>query len=85
MNIPGHRVAEAIFQALAPWSEQPLTEASRFGEDISLDSVQLMELLMSLEDHFDVTIPMNAVGDVETVGDLCMLVTRLLMAQGSGA
>ena len=85
MSASGQQVAEVICQALAPWSEQPLTQASRFGEDISLDSVQLMELLMSLEDHFDITIPMNAVGDVETVGDLCAVVARLLAAQGRDA
>ncbi len=78
------QVAQVILQALAPWSAQPVTETSRFGEDIALDSVQLMELLMALEDHFDITIPMNAVGDVATVGDLCDLLTRILAARDRG-
>ena len=82
MMVLEKQVVQVILQALAPWSAQPLTEASRFGEDIVLDSVQLMELLMTLEDHFDITIPMNAVGDVVTVGDLCDLLARILTARG---
>jgi acyl carrier protein len=31
-----------------------------------------MELLLKIEDHFDVSIPLNVLPDVRTVRDLCL-------------
>jgi acyl carrier protein len=33
-----------------------------------------MDLLMSLEDRFDISIPLNSLPEVETVGDLVALI-----------
>lgn len=38
---------------------------------LGLDSFKLLELLMDIEDEFDVSIPMNVLVDVHTVKDLC--------------
>ena len=44
-------------------------EAS-FKEDLKVDSLDLFEMVMSLEDEFDVEIPTEELGKMETVGDV---------------
>ena len=38
--------------------------------DIGLSSLQVMELIERLEDHFDISIPLNILPDITTIGDL---------------
>lgn len=52
----------------------PITAEMHISRDLGLDSLAAMDLLMSLEDEFDISIPLNALPDVETVGDLAALV-----------
>ena len=61
-----------------------LTESSSvIGDDtdivneLGLDSLKLMDLLMDIEDEFDVSIPMNALIDTHTVKDLCNKIYEL--------
>ena len=39
-------------------------------EDTGLDSVSVMDFVMELEDEFDITIPLDRIAEVRTVGDL---------------
>jgi acyl carrier protein len=41
-----------------------------------MDSLQVMDLMMELEDKFDVSIPLNLVAEIRTVGDLAEAVRR---------
>jgi acyl carrier protein len=45
--------------------------------DLNLDSLQVMNLLLQIEDHFDISIPVNILSDVRTVKDLAMQIERL--------
>jgi len=47
-----------------------LTGESRLGEDLCVDSLTAVELLMVLEDEFDISLPENEVGDLKTFADL---------------
>lgn len=50
-------------------SEDAVTEKSSFAEDLEADSLDLVELVMTLEDELDVSIEEDALSDVRTVGD----------------
>ena len=39
-------------------------------DDTGLDSVSVMDFVMELEDEFDITIPLDQIAEVRTVGDL---------------
>jgi acyl carrier protein len=54
-----------------------LTPETELVADLGLDSVQVMELLLELEDEFDVSIPLNVLPDVRTVNDLCGQIRRV--------
>lgn len=46
-------------------------------QDLGLDSLAVMNFVMALEDRFDVSIPMDRIVDVETVGDLASVIETL--------
>lgn len=45
--------------------------------DLGLDSLAIMNFMMVLEDRFDVSIPMDMIVDVETVGELARVIETL--------
>ena len=46
--------------------------------DLALDSLQVMNLLLEIEDKFDVSIPVNILPDVKTVRDLALQIENLV-------
>jgi acyl carrier protein len=51
-----------------------VVESARFNEDLDADSLDLVELVMGLEERFDVTIPEEDLEGVATVGQAVDLV-----------
>ena len=49
-----------------------------FAEDLDADSLDLVELVMALEEAFDVTVEENEIEGVETVGQAFALITSKL-------
>lgn len=45
-----------------------ITEETRFKEELDVDSLDLFELVMALEEEFDVQIPSEEVENLTTVG-----------------
>ena len=55
-----------------------ITEDKSFKDDFSADSLDLVELVMAIEDEFDIEISDEDFADVKTVGDaLTFLETRI--------
>ena len=52
-------------------------------EDTGLDSVSVMDFVMELEDAFDITIPLDRIAEVRTVGDLVKAVQ--ILSHGNAA
>jgi acyl carrier protein len=53
-----------------------VVEGARFAEDLDADSLDLVELVMGLEERFEVSIPEEDLEGVATVGDAVDLVVR---------
>jgi acyl carrier protein len=51
-----------------------VTEAARFKEDLDADSLDLVELVMGLEERFDIEVPEDDLDGVTTVGQAVDLV-----------
>lgn len=49
--------------------------------DLNVDSVAAMDLIMEIEDKFEIDIPINLVSDMTTVADLVAVVDRQLKAR----
>jgi len=54
--------------------EASVTEEARFKEDLDADSLDLVELVMGLEERFDITVPEEDLDGVATVGQAVDLV-----------
>jgi len=54
-------------------------------EDTGLDSVSIMDFVMEIEDEFDITIPLDRIAEMRTVGDLADVVRTLSQVSGAAA
>ncbi|PHS36956.1 MAG: acyl carrier protein [Robiginitomaculum sp.] len=45
--------------------------------DLEVDSTAVFDLIMGLEDFYDISIPMEMVSDIKTVGELVVAVQQL--------
>ncbi len=55
-----------------------ITMEARFEEDLEVDSLGVVELLMALEDNFDVKIPDDEAERITTVGQAVDVVSEKL-------
>lgn len=58
-------------------SEQEINAETDIAEQLSLDSVKILDLLMEIEDEFDISVPLNMMADVQTVNDLVGVIYNL--------
>ena len=68
-----------LYSALASQNKKnlPLSEDTALVADIGLSSLEVMEFIEKIEDHFDISIPLNILPDVNTIGDLAKKVRDL--------
>ena len=57
-----------------------VTETARFKEDLDADSLDLVELVMGLEERFDIQVPEEDLEGVTTVGQAVDLVLSKVSA-----
>ncbi|TAN29604.1 MAG: acyl carrier protein [Actinomycetota bacterium] len=68
---------ECAVEVLGVKPEQVTMEA-RFAEDLDADSLDLVELVMALEEAFDITVEESELDGVDTVAGAYALVTGKL-------
>lgn len=61
--------------------ENQLTPGARLEEDLGADSLDKVEIIMSVDEHFNISVPDEIAERVSTVGDLCEALTDLLEAR----
>jgi acyl carrier protein len=78
---------EAVFveiaQLISRFWKKDVTGEMRLLQDLNLDSVEVMELVAEIEDHFHVVIPMEILLELQTVGDLTVCLVTLIEQQRS--
>jgi acyl carrier protein len=58
-----------------------VTETARFKEDLDADSLDLVELVMGLEERFDISVPEEDLDGVVTVGQAVDMVLAKVAAK----
>ena len=71
------KVKQIIVEQLGVDAERVKAEAS-FIDDLGADSLDIVELVMAMEEEFDLEIPDEAAEKLRTVGD----VTKYLQSKG---
>jgi acyl carrier protein len=64
-------------------SRRPIEPApgSELLADLGFDSLQVLELVGELEDHFDIAVPLNSLTHIRTVSQIAAEARRLVTAQ----
>jgi len=62
------RVADIIVEQLGITKEEIVPEAS-FIDDLGADSLDIVELVMAMEEKFDIEIPDDDAEKIQTIGD----------------
>ena len=75
------RVIQIVCDNLAVNKEQ-VTRATSFTEDVGADSLDIVELVMELEEEFDITIPDEEAEKIKTVGEAIDYIERELGKKG---
>ncbi len=68
-----------LYEILTPYVKKELTldEGTELVADIGLDSLQVMQILLEVEDRFDISIPLNIIPDVRTIKDFALQLEHL--------
>ena len=77
--LPRAEVIREICHHLAPFQvgEKPITGSTVIAKDLTIDSLAIMDMVMELEDRFDISIPMNVVAEIHTVDQLADTIQEL--------
>jgi len=69
----------AIVTALV-MDNRVIDEDTGLQSDIGMASLQVMELVLEIEDEFDISFPLNRLPDIQTVRDLTQEVIKVLQS-----
>lgn len=61
---------KAILSEQFDVEEDSITADSKITEDLGADSLDVVDLLMSLEDEFEIEVPDDEIENIKTVGEL---------------
>lgn len=80
MTQSSDKIFEQICTLIEPFNKKnvAISADTVFSTDLELDSLSVMDLLSEIEDEFDITIPLNLLPDLETVGQFTKAVQNLL-------
>jgi acyl carrier protein len=70
---------QALNEILKPFIPQghTVSEDTDLVADLGLDSLKVMNILESVEDHFDISVPLNVLPDIRTVKDFALQIQKL--------
>jgi len=75
----------ALFEILGQFNKigTELKPETRFSEDLNFDSLVVMEFIANVEDHFDISVPLNMLPDIATIEDLAVAVEKIVQDDAS--
>jgi acyl carrier protein len=72
----GEKLAEILTEYLkhnwadSPSSKKTITAATDMVTELQLDSFQVMEFMLEVEDHYDIAIDLDSLSNTQTINDL---------------
>ena len=73
-------ILKKIYELLDPLVEDGMRiqEQTDFVSDLGFDSLKVMKLVEQVEDHYDISIPLNILPDVRTIKDFVLQLEKLV-------
>jgi acyl carrier protein len=74
-----HSIEASVIDLLAHRvpADTKVTVETRIVGDLGLDSVAVLDFIQDVEDRFDLSIPLERVAEVQTIGELCVAIQTL--------
>lgn len=74
------KILEELYEVLKPFvpEGQRIAEDTDMVADLGLDSLKVMNIVESVEDSLDISIPLNILPDVRTVKDFVLQIQKLI-------
>ena len=72
MQVDREKIKERVIQIVCDnlgVNKEQVTESTSFIEDVGADSLDIVELVMELEEEFEITIPDEEAEKIKTVGE----------------
>jgi acyl carrier protein len=76
MNIR-EKLKEKVAESLHMSAEE-ISDNSRFKEDLAADSIDMIEIIMSLENEYNVTVDTDLLLEIKTVGQAAEMIEKLI-------
>lgn len=72
-------IFEDVARILATRShtQAPIQPDTRISADLEIDSVEIFDIVMELEDLYNISLPVEAASDIDTVKDLVAKIGQL--------
>lgn len=76
-------IREIIFTLIGSFNQKniPLTPETTFSIDLDLDSLTVMDLVATIEDEFDIVLPLNLLPDLENIQQVADAVEKIVKGQ----
>ena len=80
MQFSDEDITSGLIEILGRFPDEPreIGPDTDIVADLGLDSPQVMDLLLEVEDRFDISVPLNVLPDVHTIADLAAQIRKLL-------
>jgi acyl carrier protein len=75
-----NEIISRMYKLLQPFvkPEVELSGDSELVTELGLTSLQVMTLIEHIEDEFDISVPLNILPDIRTIGDLAQQLEKLI-------
>lgn len=79
-NLSDSDCLKRIIALVEPFNKGGITLSAKtsFVSDLDLDSLTVMDLVATIEDEFDIILPLNLLPDLETIQDVADAVKRIV-------
>jgi len=74
------QIVELLAKRVAPGVN--VSAETRIVGGLGLDSVAILDFIMDIEDRFDISIPLDRVAEVQTIGELSRAIESLRKGAG---
>jgi len=73
------KILQTVCEILRPLvtEGQDIREETDIVADLGLDSLKVMKLVETVEDSFDISVPLNVLPEVRTVGDFVQQIEKI--------
>lgn len=72
-------VFDKLCELLEPFNKKELTLSNDtdISADLEIDSVAVLDFIMEVEDEYDVSLPMDRISEIRTIGELVDAIGQL--------